>query len=296
MRCWWPGSAAPLSTGLAQPLVCHCSAWFSSHPPPAAIPTLLPCRYQAGEQVFLCYGRHTNLELLTHYGFVLPDNSHDTAALPPRLLPPAVRLQLAGTGNGGEAATSSSSDEYLDAAAAEAAYLHAASGAPSWDLLRALRLGCATVAERKAGAYLALSDHPISADSERAAFQALRGACEAALRELLTTVEQDEVQLAALRSTTAPAPPPVPAPAAAAAAEEGEAAAGSQTLEEPQERQVAERMCVAVEWRLCHKRILRQGVALCDAVLASLPPLPQQAAAVADISARLIALQRKPRW
>ncbi len=26
---------------------------------------------RAGEQVFLCYGRHTNLELLEHYGFVL---------------------------------------------------------------------------------------------------------------------------------------------------------------------------------------------------------------------------------
>lgn len=30
-----------------------------------------PCRYLAGEQVLLCYGKHTNLELLEHYGFVL---------------------------------------------------------------------------------------------------------------------------------------------------------------------------------------------------------------------------------
>lgn len=32
---------------------------------------LLCCRYAAGDQVLLCYGKHTNLELLEHYGFVL---------------------------------------------------------------------------------------------------------------------------------------------------------------------------------------------------------------------------------
>lgn len=30
-----------------------------------------PCRYLPGEQVLLCYGKHTNLQLLEHYGFVL---------------------------------------------------------------------------------------------------------------------------------------------------------------------------------------------------------------------------------
>ena len=33
-------------------------------------------RYRPGEQVFLCYGRHSNLELLELYGFVLDDNPH----------------------------------------------------------------------------------------------------------------------------------------------------------------------------------------------------------------------------
>lgn len=58
------------------------SVWML--PPPAAF----TCRchhlsYQPGDQVFLCYGRHTNLELLELYGFMLPDNPHDVALLPP---------------------------------------------------------------------------------------------------------------------------------------------------------------------------------------------------------------------
>ena len=32
--------------------------------------------YKPGDQVFLCYGRHTNLELLEHYGFMLDNNPH----------------------------------------------------------------------------------------------------------------------------------------------------------------------------------------------------------------------------
>ena len=45
--------------------------------------------------MYLCYGRHTNLELLEYYGFVLPTNSHDTAQLPTQVL-----TQLPGMGVG----------------------------------------------------------------------------------------------------------------------------------------------------------------------------------------------------
>ena len=38
--------------------------------------------YRKGEQVFLCYGSYTNLELLEHYGFLLPGNPHDEIVLP----------------------------------------------------------------------------------------------------------------------------------------------------------------------------------------------------------------------
>ena len=38
-------------------------------------------RYKKGEEVYLCYGRHTNLELLEHYGFLLLDNPHGMPSL-----------------------------------------------------------------------------------------------------------------------------------------------------------------------------------------------------------------------
>jgi hypothetical protein len=50
--------------------------------------------YEPGEQVFLTYGRHTNLELLQLYGFLLPDNPHDTALLPPSLLQAQLQAAL----------------------------------------------------------------------------------------------------------------------------------------------------------------------------------------------------------
>ena len=41
--------------------------------------------YRAGDQIMLCYGRYTNLELLEHYGFLLPPvpgNPNDVAEFP----------------------------------------------------------------------------------------------------------------------------------------------------------------------------------------------------------------------
>ncbi|TYZ62391.1 hypothetical protein PybrP1_010201 [[Pythium] brassicae (nom. inval.)] len=38
--------------------------------------------YEAGEQVFINYGHHSNLRLLRNYGFTLPTNAHDTLELP----------------------------------------------------------------------------------------------------------------------------------------------------------------------------------------------------------------------
>lgn len=47
--------------------------------------------YERGEQVFLCYGHYTNLELLALYGFVLPENPHDEVQLPSAAWPQALR-------------------------------------------------------------------------------------------------------------------------------------------------------------------------------------------------------------
>jgi hypothetical protein len=131
-------------------------------------------QYQAGDEVFLCYGRHTNLDLLEHYGFVLPDNPHDTAMLFP------------------------TSDDFpqLAAECGIAPLLHA-NGNPSWEFLRALRLASLTPAERKSLAYLALNDEPVDERSEAWVMRTLKAACEATLARLPTTVAEDEAALAA---------------------------------------------------------------------------------------------------
>ncbi|KXZ46488.1 hypothetical protein GPECTOR_43g924 [Gonium pectorale] len=108
--------------------------------------------YRAGEQVFLCYGRHTNLELLEHYGFVLEDNPHDTALLDPELLlqqlPPAALAAAAAHG--------------LDPPPPAAECSLHADGAPSWQLLRLLRFCAATPAERRSGGHLMAAGERVS--------------------------------------------------------------------------------------------------------------------------------------
>ena len=274
---------------------------------PAPCP-LRPCRYKAGEQVFLCYGRHTNLELLQHYGFVLPDNPHDVAPMPPRLLPAAVQQQLTSSGGGAGGGANSSGAEAADGQAdgAELGALLHYNGAPSWELLRAMRLGCATAAERKSSAYLALADQPISAGSERAAFEALRAACHAALAELPTTIEQDKEEQLAAAAAFGAATVAAMASQAHVAGQGAAAAAGSDYASDEQQQQqrqqqqareqqaAAERLQVVITWRLCHKRILQRGVTLCSAVLDLLPFAARPPAA--DIGSRIAALQRQPRW
>lgn len=134
-------------------------------------------RYRAGEQVFLCYGRHTNLELLQHYGFVLEDNPHDTAPLPRHSLPPEVALKLPPPSTPGDSSSNG-------------CYVHH-NGTPSWELLRALRLASASAAERRSKAYLALQDQAISGASEACALGLLREVCWGVLRSLPTDAAQD---------------------------------------------------------------------------------------------------------
>lgn len=55
--------------------------------------------YARGEQVFLCYGSYTNLELLEHYGFLLPHNPHEEVLTPSDAWP----CSTAGAGGTGKA-------------------------------------------------------------------------------------------------------------------------------------------------------------------------------------------------
>lgn len=135
-------------------------------------------RYSAGDQVFLCYGTHTNLELLEHYGFVLPAtlNPHDLAVLPSSCLPAAV----------------------VSALAADKRAVHP-NGMPTWDLLRELRLAAMSQAERRASGYLAACGERVSAANDAGALALLQDACRAAAQLLPTSLEHDEQLLQQLR-------------------------------------------------------------------------------------------------
>ena len=159
---------------------------------PAAAAHHILRRCKADDQVFLCYGRHSNLQLLIHYGFVLSTNTHDTALLPTHLLPAEVLERLDSTGGGRHSSTTTTTT-------ANVCYVRPG-GEPSFELLRALRLAGATAEERRSRAYLALADQPISWSSEQAALGTLRQACRQALEALPTTAEEDAQLLAGGRA------------------------------------------------------------------------------------------------
>lgn len=80
-----------------------------------------------------------------HYGFILDTNPHDFARLPPALFERAAgqELQLAGA----------------------ECYLHS-NGAPSWQLMRALRLAFLPGHQRKSLGYKAFAGEPCSPQAE----------------------------------------------------------------------------------------------------------------------------------
>ncbi|GLI63985.1 hypothetical protein VaNZ11_007094, partial [Volvox africanus] len=131
--------------------------------------------YRRGEQVMLCYGRYTNLELLEHYGFVLQYNPHDTALLDPALLPVP------------SAARTSAGSPCLTPADC---FLHA-NGQPSWQLLHFLRYCAASPAERRSAGHRMAAGAAVSQQGDRRALQWLHVACSRQLDALPTTLSDD---------------------------------------------------------------------------------------------------------
>lgn len=264
--------------------------------------------YAPGEEVFLCYGRHTNLELLELYGFLLPAaaaaaeasvaagvvcNPHDAALLPPELLQqqlqaaleaqlarqqqqqqPAWQQQHACQGaagrRGGAAAAHAWRAIDLQVPPADA-FVHAC-GQPSWQLLSALRLAAAPPALARRQGYRAHEGEPISLDSELLVLTALAGACRAQLAALPTTRQQDAALLAQLLAARCCAE------TGASASTDGGQGAGSTSLalnkcqeqqqDDRQARLASECLLLAVEWRQTHKACLAACVSHCETALA----------------------------
>ncbi|XP_020529971.1 protein SET DOMAIN GROUP 40 isoform X2 [Amborella trichopoda] len=124
-------------------------------------------RYKRGEQVFLCYGTYTNLELLEHYGFLLSRNPGDK-------IPILV----------GEDTVQINDSLHIQQ-----------DGRPSFSTLCALRLLFTPQKLRKAAGRLAYSGIQLSRENETSAMSWVVKKCHGLLQELPTTLEEDGLLL-----------------------------------------------------------------------------------------------------
>ncbi|KAL5102086.1 hypothetical protein RYX36_006413 [Vicia faba] len=132
--------------------------------------------YRKGDQVLLCYGTYTNLELLEHYGFLLQENSNDKIFIP---LEPAMY-------------TSTSWSK-------ESLYIHH-NGKPSFALLAALRLWATPHTKRRSVGHLAYSGSQLSTANEIIVMKWLSKTCDTVLKNLPTSIEDDTILVNALDS------------------------------------------------------------------------------------------------
>lgn len=156
--------------------------------------------YTDGQQVLLCYGQYTNLELLEHYGFLLPDNPNDT-------VPIAVTCSSAAAdpgnsynddsgGGGALARVQQQPDQHQQ----QLYYIHV-NGRPSFSLLASLRLRAASPAQRKSRGHLARSGVQVSVEGDLWVYRWLLDRCRALLAELPTQVTDDAALLNAICSS-----------------------------------------------------------------------------------------------
>jgi hypothetical protein len=150
--------------------------------------------YLPGEQVLMCYGAYTSLELLELYGFQLPPgaNPHEAYAWLATELPcpppahPVLQQAL---------------DSALPGSAADRAarFTVAADGTPSWDLLLTVRAGVAATGAAspyrlQLMARALREGHPLDDESERRAWRWLLQGAEKSLQLAPTTLAADEAE------------------------------------------------------------------------------------------------------
>lgn len=122
-------------------------------------------------QVLLCYGLYTNLELLEHYGFILPQNPNDKVFL---------RLETF-------------SGSLPDLGPIHGSMHIEVDGRPSFQLLAALRLYCAPAEVRKRKGHVALCGQQLSMENDLVAHQKLKEECVNLLGKYPTTMLMDVV-------------------------------------------------------------------------------------------------------
>ncbi|MBA0804620.1 hypothetical protein Gohar_004193 [Gossypium harknessii] len=118
--------------------------------------------------VLLSYGTYTNLELLEYYGFLLEDNPNEKVFIP-------LDLDM----------------HSLSCWPKESLYIHQ-NGRPSFALMCALRLWATPPQQRKSIGHLAYSGCPISNGNEIYVMKWIGKKCDALLKEMPTSVEEDK--------------------------------------------------------------------------------------------------------
>ncbi|KAI5069570.1 hypothetical protein GOP47_0015871, partial [Adiantum capillus-veneris] len=132
--------------------------------------------YKKGDQVLLCYGLYTNLELLEHYGFILPCNPNDKVF---------VRLEnFSGF-------TSTLLSEQLAGSIKHGSMHIEVDGRPSFQLLALLRLYFAPGDVRHHKGHLALSGQQLSIENDLIVYQQLKETCSTLLKRFPSTMLMD---------------------------------------------------------------------------------------------------------
>ncbi|KAF5457567.1 hypothetical protein F2P56_021660 [Juglans regia] len=212
--------------------------------------------YFKGEQVLLCYGTYTNLELLEHYGFLLNENPNDKVFIP---LEPEIYSSCSWP--------------------KELLYIHH-NGKPSFSLLSALRLWTTPPSKRRSLGQLAYSGSPLSTDNEIHVMKWIANKCNVVLKNLPTSIEDDSFVLSSINEiqdlhTLVELEKAI-------SASRGEirsfleanklqnVASGNNLLLSSKARRSMDRLKLAVQWRARYKKILLECISNCTETVDSL--------------------------
>eukprot|EP00236_Picocystis_salinarum_P004697 CAMPEP_0113925918 /NCGR_PEP_ID=MMETSP1159-20121227/3468_1 /TAXON_ID=88271 /ORGANISM="Picocystis salinarum" /LENGTH=424 /DNA_ID=CAMNT_0000926257 /DNA_START=157 /DNA_END=1432 /DNA_ORIENTATION=+ /assembly_acc=CAM_ASM_000767 len=131
--------------------------------------------YSKGDQIYLCYGKYTNLELLQFYGFMMEKNEHDQHSL-----------------------SSWDLRDYCECTNIPSTHLPSTNlavlinGCPSWNLAVLLRAQGLKHSRIPGSALeILLSGAPVSKESDALAFKLYVEICRCKLRSYPTTIEED---------------------------------------------------------------------------------------------------------
>lgn len=210
--------------------------------------------YKKGDQVLLCYGTYTNLELLEHYGFLLQENPNDKVFIP---LEPAIYFSTSWS--------------------MESLYIHH-NGKPSFALLAALRLWATPQNKRKSVGHLVYSGSQLSADNEIFITKWLSKTCATVLKNLPTSIDEDTLLLNAMHSSqdfftfmeiTKPMSSRDEIYAFLDAHDMKGAHSFTGVILSRKARRSMERWKLAVQWRLKYKKVLSDCITYCNEILDS---------------------------